>query len=323
MKNAMIMLAALAIAGGTAAYVYVRNGEQKNRELELVARKAEAAQKTAEAAKKKAEAEQKKSASDAAAAKSRETAAVNARQERQAAEAEAKALAEAKAADAKKAEAEKETALAAARKAEAERKTAEAKKAEAAALAERASATNAARQAELETARTAAHMVELDLQKTIAASNVLALKKADYETRLADVQQLQAVLRQREEETRPNKTLMQLMAENEAAREAELAELAKRDAQYAEEEAERRRILREGVAAQPKKSPTPGEKRLEDVGKAAEAAAVKRWNEEEKRIVARMEPLIRQALKDKNEAAAEAYLEALQSLVPSYTPSKK
>ena len=323
MRNAIIMLAALAIVGGTAAYVYVRNGEQKNKELELVARKAEAAQKKAEAEKKKAEAEQKKSASDAAAAKARENAAVNSRQERQAAEAEAKSLANAKASDAKKAEAEKEMALAAARKAEAERKTAEAKKAEATALAEHAAATNAARQAELETARMAAHMVELDLQKTIAASNVLALKKADYETRLADVQQLQEVLRQREEETRPNKTLMQLMAENDAAREAELAELAKKDAQYAEEEAVRRRILREGVAAPPKKPPTLGEKRLEDVGKAAEAAAAERWSEEEKRIVARMEPLIRQALKDKNEAAAEAYLEALKSLVPNYTPSKK
>ena len=31
MRNAIIMLAALAIVGGTAAYVYVRNGEQKNK----------------------------------------------------------------------------------------------------------------------------------------------------------------------------------------------------------------------------------------------------------------------------------------------------
>ena len=116
---------------------------------------------------------------------------------------------------------------------------------------------------------------------------------------------------------------MDAFAAEAEEQEAELAELAKRDAQYAEEEAERRRILREGVAAQPRKSPTPGEKRLEDVGKAAEAVAAERWSEEEKRIVARMEPLICQALKDKNEAAAEAYLEALKSLVPNYTPSKK
>ena len=321
MKYALAIILVAIIVGG-AAYTYVKNGEQKNQELELVARKAEAAQKKAEAEKKKAEAEQRKSASDAAAAKAKEAAALSARQERQAAETEAKALAEAKAADAKKAEAEKESALAAARKAESERKTAEAKRAEAAAMAEHAAATNAARQAELETARTAAHMVELDLQKTLAASNVLALQKADYAAKLVEVQQLQEELRRREEETRPNKTLQQLMEQNEAAREAELAELAKKDAQYAEEEAARRRVLREGVPAAPPKPLSPGEKRLVDAEKAVETAAAERWSGEEGRIVARMEALIRQAMADGNEVAAEAYLAALKSLVPSYTGAK-
>ena len=321
MKYALAIILVAIVVGG-AAYTYVKNGEQKNQELELVARKAEAAQKQAEAEKKKAEAEQRKSASDAAAAKAKEAAALSARQERVAAEAEAKALAEAKSADAMKAEAEKEAALAAARKAEAERKAAEAKQAEAAAMAEHAAATNAARQAELETARVAEHMVELDLQKTLAASNVLALQKADYATKLAEVQQLQEELRRREEETRPNKTLLQLMAQNEAAREAELAEIARKDAQYAEEEAARRRVLREGVPAAPPKPLTPGEKRLAEADKAAEAAAAARWNDEEKRIVARLEGLIREAMAVGNESAAEAYLAALKSLVPSYTGSK-
>ena len=321
MKYALAIILVAIVVGG-AAYTYVKNGEQKNQELELVARKAEAAQKQAEAEKKKAEAEQRKSASDAAAAKAKEAAALSARQERVAAEAEAKALAEAKSADAMKAEAEKEAALAAARKAEAERKAAEAKQAEAAAMAEHAAATNAARQAELETARVAAHMVELDLQKTLAASNVLALQKADYATKLAEVQQLQEELRRREEETRPNKTLLQLMAQNEAAREAELAEIARKDAQYAEEEAARRRVLREGVPAAPSKPLSPGEKRLAEADKAAEAAAAARWNDEEKRIVARLEGLIREAMAVGNESAAEAYLAALKSLVPSYTGSK-
>ena len=321
MKYALVIILAVIVVGG-AVYTYVKNGEQKNQELELVARKAEAAQKKAEAEKKKAEAEQRKSASDAATAKAKEAAALNARQERQAAEAEAKALADAKVADAKKAEAEKETALAAARKAEAERKAAEAKKAEAASMAEHAAATNAARQAELETARTAAHMVELDLQKTLAASNVLALQKADYATKLVEVQQLQEELRRREEETRPNKTLLQLMEQNEAARQAELEELAKKDAQYAEEEAVRRRILREGVPAAPAKPPTLGEKRLTEADKAVEAVAAERRSEGEKRIVARMEVLIRKAMADGDEVSAEAYLAALKSLVPGYTGTK-
>ena len=321
MKYAVVIILAAIVVGG-AAYTYVKNGEQKNQELELVTRKAEAAQKKAEAEKKKAEAEQKKSASDAAAAKAKEAAALSARQERQAAEAEAKALAEAKAADARKAEAEKESALAVARKAEAERKSAEAKKAEAQALAEHAVATNAAKQAELETARAAAHMIELDLQKTLAASNVLALQKADYASKLAEVQQLQEELRRREEETRPNKTLQQLMEQNEAARAAELEELAKKDAKYAEEEAIRRRILREGVPAAPEKPPTPAEKRLAEVGKETESADAERWRGEEKQIVARLEALIRQAMADGNEASAEAYLLALKSLVPDYSGKK-
>ena len=321
MKYALVIIIAAILVGG-AAYTYVKAGEQKNQELELVARKAEAAQKKAEAEKKKAEAEQKKSASDAAAAKSREAAALNARQERQAAELEAKAEAEAKAADARKSEAEKETALAAARKAEAERKAAEARKVEAEALAEHAAATNAAKQAELQTAQVAAHMVELDLQKILATSNVLALQKADYAAKLVEVEQLQEELRRREEETRPNKTLLQLMEQNEAAREAELAEMAKKDAKYAEEEAIRRRILREGVPAAPEKPPTLADKRLAEAAGKADKAADERRAEEEKFVVSRLEALIRQAMKDGRTGDAEAYLKALKSLVPGYTGKK-
>ena len=328
MKYAIVIILAIILVGG-GAYTYVKKGDQANQKLELTARKAEAEkkkaeaeQKKAEAEKKKAEAEQKKAASDAAAAKSKEVEALNARQEQQAAEAEAKALAEIKASEAKKAEAEREIAAAQARKAEDERKAAEAKKAEAVALAEHAAATNAVKQAELETARTAAHMVELDLQKALAASNVLALQKADYANKLVEIQQLQDELRRREEETRPNKTLLQLMAQNEAAREAELAEMAKKDAKYAEEEAVRRRILREGVPAAPTKPLTLAEKRLAEVTGAANKTVDDNQTSGEKVIVARLESLIRQAVKDGRTEDAEAYLVALKSLVPTYTGKK-
>ena len=232
------------------------------------------------------------------------------------------AEAEAKAADAMKAEAERETAMAVARKAEAERKAAEARKAEAEALAEHAAATNAAKQAELQTAQVAAHMIELDLQKILATSNVLALQKADYASKLVEVEQLQEELRRREEETRPNKTLLQLMEQNEAAREAELAEMAKKDAKYAEEEAIRRRILREGVPAAPEKPPTLADRRLAEAAGKADKAADERRAEEEKFVVSRLEALIRQAMKDGRTGDAEAYLEALKSLVPGYTGKK-
>ena len=326
MKSIAIILVCLIVGGGIAGYLYVRSGEEANKKLELAARKAEAEKKKAEsdekksvAEQKRAEAEQKKAEADAAAAKSKAAAAAD---ERRTAETEEKAQAQAKASELKKAEAERETAAAQARKAEAERKVAEAKKDEAVALAEYAAATNAARQAELETARTAAHMVELDLQKTLATSNVLALQKADYANKLVEIQQLQEELRRREEETRPNKTLLQLMAQNEAAREAELAEMAKKDAKYAEEEAVRRRILREGVPAAPTKPPTRAEKRLADVTKAANKVLDENRTSDEKIIVARLESLIRQAVKDGRAEDAEAYLVALKSLVPSYTGKK-
>ena len=317
MKNVVIVFVLLILVAG-GAYTAVRRSELKNQALEIEARKAEASQKKAEANRKKAEAEAKKAKDDAAAAKSKAEAAKDERQAKLAAEAEAKELAKVKAEEARAAEAGAKAAAENARRAEEERKTAEARKATALALAEQAAATNAAREAELQTALAAAHLVELDLQKVLATSNTLALQKADYATKLAEVKQLQEELRRREEETRPNKTLQQLIAQNEAAREAELAEMAKKDAQYAEEEAARRRILREGVPAAPKKPLSQTDRRLAtargnlDDLEAEGRAAV------ERKIVARLEALIRQAAKDGRMEEAEAYLAALKSLVPEY-----
>ena len=317
MKNAVVVLVALIVVAG-ASYTFVRARDQKNQALEIEARKAEAAQKKAEAGKKKAEAEAKKAKEDAAAAKFKAEAAKEERQAKLAADSEAKELAKAKEEDAKKAEAVAKAAADNARKAEAERKAAEAKKAEAVALAEHAAATNAARQAELQTALAAAHLVELDLQKALAASNVLALQKADYAAKLAEIEQLQEELRRREEETRPNKTLQQLIEQNEAAREAELAELAKKDAAYAEEEAMRRRVLREGVPAAPKKPLSATDKRLaaargalDDVDSEGQAAV-------RKKMVALIEGMMRSAVKDGRNDDAESYLVVLKSLVPDY-----
>ena len=317
MKNAVIIIVLLILAGA-GAYTAVRRSELKNQALEIEARKAEAAQKKAEANKKKAEAEARKAKDDAAAAKEKAEAAKAEWQAQAEEAAKTKELAKAQEEEARKAEAVAKTATENAKRAEDERKAAEAKKAEAEALAEYAMATNATRQAELQTALAAAHLVELDLQKILATSNVLALQKADYATKLAEVEKLQEELRRREEETRPNKTLLQLMEQNEAAREAELAEMAKKDAKYAEEEAARRRILREGVRAAPKKPLSATVKRLaaalgslDEVGAEGRTAA-------ERKIVARLEPLIREAAKEGRMEDAEAYLVALKFLVPGY-----
>lgn len=318
MKNAITIVVALIIVVAGASYTIIRAREQKNQALELEARKAEAAQKKAEAAKKKSEADAKKAKEEAAAAKAKAEAAKDERQAKLAAEAEATEQAKAKAEEARKAEAVAKTAAENARRAEDERKAAEAKKAEAEALAEHAAATNAARQAELQTALAAAHLVELDLQKILATSNTLALQKADYATKLIEVEKLQEELRRREEETRPNKTLQQLIAQNEAAREAELAEMAKKDAQYAEEEAARRRILREGVPAAPKKPLSATDKRIAAARGGLDNVEAEGRTAAERQIVARLEPLIKQAAKEGRMEDAEAYLIALKSLVPDY-----
>ena len=317
MKNAVIILVVLILAGA-GAYTAVRRSELKNQALELEARKAEASQKKAEANKKKAEADAKKAKDDAVAAKAKAEAAKDEWQAKQKAESAAKELARAKAEEARAAEAVLKTATENAKRAESERKAAEAKKAEAEALAEHAMATNATRQAELQTALAAAHLVELDLQKVLATSNTLALQKADYAAKLAEVEQLQEELRRREEETRPNKTLLQLMEQNEAAREAELAEMAKKDAKYAEEEAARRRILREGVPAAPQKPLSATDKRLAAARGGLDNMELESHAAVEKRIVARLEPLIRAAAKEGRMEEAEAYLMALKSLVPGY-----
>ena len=287
-------------------------------ELEKLVRKDEAKAKTAEAKKKTAEAEARKAKESAAEAKSKAEAAKDERQARLAAEAEAKELAKAKEAEARKAEADAKIASENARKAEAELKTAEAKKAEAALLVQHAEATNAVKQADLQTALAASHLVELDLQRILATSNTLALQKADYATKLVEVEKLQEELRRREEETRPNKTLLQLMEEEEKALQAELAEMAKKDAAFAKEEEIRRRILRDGVPAAPKKPLSAVDQRLLDANASVENAADEVRSIFEKRMVSRIEALIRQAIKDGRAEDAELYLKSLKSLVPDY-----
>ncbi len=317
MRHASAIIAALVLAVG-AYFTVDRIADQKKAEADALARKAEASLKNAEAGKKQAEADAKKAEADAAAAKAKAESAKEARLERQAAASEAKELAKVKDAEARKAEAEAKAAADKARAVEGELKIAEAKKAAAKAQAEHAAATNAARQAELDAALAAANAVAIDLQRTLAASNVLALQKADYATKLKEVEQLQDELRRREEETRPNKTLQALMEQNDAAREAELAELAKRDAQYAEEEAIRRRILREGIPAAPQKPLTKTEKRIAAAGEKLDDIDAEGRTALEKRFVAMFEAKIRQAVKEGRDDDAESYLETLKSLVPEY-----
>ena len=318
MKNQVLTVALVMIAVCGGSYTFIRRQDQKNRELEILARKEEASLKKAETKRKTAEAEARKAKEAAAEAKLKADAARDERQARLAAEAEAKELAKVKTAEARKAESDAKIAGDNARRAEAERKAAEAKRGEAELLVQYASATNASRQAELETVHAAAQLVRLDIEKQIAISNTLALQKADYAVKLVEVEKLQEELRRREEETRPNKTLLQLMEEEEKALQQELAELAKKDAKFAEEEAVRRRILREGVPAAPKKPLSAADQRLVDADAAVDGAADEVRDVFRNRMVRRLEVLIRQAVKDGRTEMADSYIRALESLAPGY-----
>jgi hypothetical protein len=133
-----------------------------------------------------------------------------------------------------------------------------------------------------------------------------------------EVEKLQEELRRREEETRPNKTLLQLMEEEEKALQAELAEMAKKDAAFAKEEEIRRRILRDGVPAAPKKPLSAVDQRLLDANASIDNVADEVRSMFEKRMVSRIEVLIRQTIKDGRAEDAELYLKSLKSLVPGY-----
>lgn len=318
MSKSFIWVLGLVAVAAVAGYSVNSALAKKASAQAQAARKAEASLKRAESEQKKAEAEAKKAQADAKAASDRKKAAADEKLARLAAQSEAEENAKVKRAEAEKAEAEAKTAAENSRKAEAERKAAEARKAEAALLAEYAASTNEARQAELQTALAAAQMVELDLKRILAASNTLALQKADYQGKLLEVEKLQAELRRREEETRPNKTLMQLMAQNEAARQAELEEMAKKDAKYAEEEAIRRRILREGVPAAPKKPLSKADKRLAAASEALDAVGAEGTESAKAGMIAKIEALIHQAAADGRIDEADLYLKALKSLVPDY-----
>ena len=317
MKNAVIIIVLLILAGA-GAYTAVRRSELKNQALEIEARKAEDERKAVEADRKAAEAEARKAEADTAAERERAKANEAERRTQELALKREKEQTEARAEETRKAELDAQTATENAKRAERERKKAEEERKTAELLAKYAMETNAARQAELQIKLEDARLLELEIKKKIATSNVLALQKADYATKLAEVEKLQEELRRREEETRPNKTLQQLMEQNEAAREAELAEMAKKDAQYAEEEAARRRILREGVPAAPKKPLSATDKRLAAALEALDNVGTAGRTVAERRIVARLEPLIREAAKDGRMEDAEAYFAALKFLVPDY-----
>ena len=330
MKTTIIAtILSLAAIIGT-CYTIIRTKEANNTKLEIQARKAEAEQRKATAKEKEAASAAAKARAEESTAKHKAAAAKDARIEQEKKTAEA--LADEKTVAAQKAKAEADAKIAAdtARKAEAEAKAAADKRAAAEALAMHAIATNETRQAELRLAENARLAVEADIRRTEAENKANELKKLDLDKRLAEVAELQETLRQREEATRPERTINDIISENdrrraeeEAAAAAEeerrLAELAEKDyAAYEAEMERRRKINRQGVSG-PKAKPLSAAEKLvknaqDELNRTSEEGrAVIR-----KDIVKRLEREIRVAIKEHRVEDADYCLKNLLLLGPEY-----
>ena len=330
MKTTIIatVLALAAIIG--TCYTIIRTKEANNEKLEILARKAEAEQRKKNAEEKAATAAAAKARSEEFAAKRKDEIVSN--ETRQAELRLAEAEADAKTAADQKAKAEADAKIAADQKAkaEADAKSAADQRAAAEALAAHAIATNETRQAELRLAENARLAVEADTRRIEAENKANELKKLDLDKRLVEVAELQETLRQREEATRPERTINDIINENERRRaeeeaaaaaeeERRLEELREKDyAAYEAEMEKRRQINRRGVAGPKAKPLTAAEKKV----KAAEEE-LKRTNDEgravvQKGIIARLEREIKLALEERRIEDADYYLKSLQSLVPGY-----
>ena len=330
MKTTIIaVILSLAAIIGT-CYTIVNVREQSVLKLEAEARKAEAEQRKAVAKEKAENAAKAKAQSEKDAEKHKADAA---RDERVAAEKQKQAAEEnKKAAELKESIARTEARKAAdeARKSTADAKAAADRRAAAEAIAAQAMATNETRLAELRIAENARLAVEADIRRTEAENKANELKKLDLDRRLAEVAELQETLRQREETTRPDRSISDIISENdrrraeaEAAAAAEeerrLAELAAKDhAAYEAEMERRRKINRYGVAA-PKSKPLSAAEKLvknaqDELDRTTEegSAAVR------KSITARLEREMRQALEEGRMEDADFYFRNLRLLVPGY-----
>ena len=202
--------------------------------------------------------------------------------------------------------------------AEENRKAKEAEKASLELAVDLAGATNETLRVQLELSKS-----ERELAERTAAANEAALKtqellKAQYDKLLAEQKEINEVLRQREEETRPDKTLAMLVEENDTQRRLELGDAWVPDYEYS---AQPTYELHEGPATGFKK-PTENDRRIavinEEMNKRMEDCSQLVRN----RIVRDLEELMRKAIKDGRRLDAESYYDCLISLVPDYSSEK-
>lgn len=213
---------------------------------------------------------------------------------------------------------EKELADTKLRIAEENRKAKEVEKASLALALDLASATNESMRAEIELTQAQRALAERTAEANEAALKAQELLKEEYAKLIEEQKEINAVLRQREEESRPDKTIAMLIEENDEKRKQELGDDWVPDYEYSEQPTYE---LHEGPATGFKK-PTANDKRIAAINEKIDKAAAERTRLANKRIVADLEGMMRKAIRDGRREDAEFYYESLLSLVPDYTPDQ-
>ncbi len=307
MRNLLSIGILLAVIAGVLGFAFVKRAEKERVIAEMNLQSAEAERKIAEAEAKDSAAQAKKAEKEAEAAKAKADAAK--------ADREAKALAKEtaniekanlaekkKIADAESARAGDE------RKAAEEARLAEEAKTEAQRLAaEEAAANERAEAAKLQESEEARLIVEAETERRNAEIKLLELKRQDLDRLISENAELQNILRLREEETRPEKTVGDLIAENESGMEGE-------DEDGGTEGAKSR--AQASVSVPRRKEDIL----LEEVARIAEERLGKASDSVRERAIRELEPLLYKAVREGRRDDAEFYLNNLLVFVPDYMP---
>ena len=315
------ILVLLAVLGLGAAAYFTVDTVMGNRtaEAQAIAKKKQAEADSKRAAARKAADEKQKAEADREAAKVKlaETKEAAAKAKEDAAAQKSRAEAEKSAL----ARAESERAAAADLRAKAEADQSAAKARRDAAVAEKAAAESKEKAAADAKAIAEAALAREKVAATRQADALKTeeLKKANYDRLVEEAAELKAIWERRELESRPAKTVKDLVAESEAARQAEAEsedgpalDVSEGDAAVAAVDAPPTKKRR------PEEPKSAADKRLETLGGVMESDIAAARARTDAIIVRRYEKRIRECIAAHDLEGAQAWLDALMSLMPHY-----
>jgi hypothetical protein len=306
MKLRLIAIIAVSAAVIAGAVAYIKNGMSREAEARLNAEAAASEEAKAEAERKREKAAQEKAAAEAKAAEANAAAQADAKEaarlEKEAAELKFKADSEnrkAKEAAAKAAEAELKSAKLKSETAAAEAKRAVAEKEKAKAL-ENSNLALAAAAADKLAAE------KLRSEKVIAEAKALELMKIDFETLERDLLEFKQELDERERALKPEKSI------------ADLAWVGGSEDKVVDEKGNLRVLKKEAYLAENDKSLPRETRKLAKLQRELSEEEADRAAKVKADIVARLEGLYVQAIKEDRVIDAEFYKQNLKSFYPDW-----